>query len=313
MERGECTHGARGVGPGRLITVPRAGGVYAQRDRFVRPGRAVCTPWARRACAPGHHDGVAAAAVMPPRPRSGGGFRLLAVVRFCSDGLACGPIIVVLRMEVSAPDVGPGALVCASPSLMGKCLRGQELRPPIVDGAEYGDGAGTVGPARGASTPTARSEYAQGGQPVRPRRGASTPRALSWYAQGGSCVRPGRRVLPPAVNSGGAQGAAVPWAHGAVGGGFRVLPVVRLCSGGSACALNTLVLHMALGAPGVGCGALACASWSLLGQCSRGEDTRSALVERGQYAHRVRLVRPARTVTGGGRVCPGRVVTVPTA
>ena len=213
------------------------------------------------------------------------------------NGLACGPIIVVLRMEVSAPDVGRGALVCASPFLMGKCLRGQELRPPIVDGAEYGDGAGTVGPARGGSTPTARSEYAQGGPPVRPRRGAGTPRALSWYAQGGSCVRPGRRVLPPAVNSGGAQGAAVPWAHGAVGGGFRVLPVVRLCSGGSACALNTFVLHMALGAPGVGCGALACASWSLLGQCSRGEDTRSALVERGQYAHRVRLVRPARTVT----------------
>ena len=211
-------------------------------------------------------------------------------------------------MELSAPDVGPGALVCASPSLMGKCLGREELRTPIVDRAEYGHGAGTVRPARGASTPTASSEYAraswyaQGDGLVRPGRWAGTPRALSWYAQGGSCVRPGRPVLPPAVNSGRAQGAAVPCAHGAVGGGFRLLPVVRLCSGGSACALNTVVLHMDLGAPDVGCGALACASSSLMGQCSRGEDTRSALVERGQYAHRVRLVRPARTVTVPGAV-----------
>ena len=277
-----CALGGRRVRPARGVRTPWAGGSYAL-------GVACLRSWSPWRCRTRGRDGAPGAV--------GGGFRLLAVVRFCSDGLGCGPIIVVLRMELSAPDVGPGALVCASPSLMGKCLRREELRTPIVHRAEYGDGAGTVGPARGASTPTARSEYAQREERVRPERGAGTPMALSWYAQGGSYVRPGRPLLPPAVNSGRAHGAAVPCAHGAVGGGFWLLPVVRLCLGGSGCALNTLVLHLAVGAPDVGCGALACTSLSLMGQCSRGEDTRSALVERGQYAHRVRLVRPARTVT----------------
>ena len=114
--------------------------------------------------------------------------------------LACGPIIVVLRMDLSAPDVGSGALVCASPSLMGKGLgRGEGLRTPIVDRAEYGHGAGTVRPARGASTPTARSEYAHGAELVRPRRELvrprrelCTPRERRASARGQLWTRPGR-------------------------------------------------------------------------------------------------------------------------